>query len=221
MAKNIKIYLIACLFLSTFLYGSHIEYENMVHAYEQVEQKNFATWYNIGVLYKEMGLDSKAVGAFLRAQKQANMVEFYKAAQPIFQMGSALKAYGSKFYFYVYSIPLYTYQYIFLVFLFLCIILWYRVVLYQRKKTYAYVILICLTITYTLYCIKYDWIYTSYAVILDQQVDCFAGPDMSFMVVGSVQNSQVYKVYKERNEFCQIKNNGKMCWVYNKSLEKV
>ena len=221
MAQTIKIYGVFCLLLSSFLYGSHIEYETMLQTYEQIEQKNFAAWYNIGVLYKEMGEAGKAICAFMRAQRQANLVEFYKVAQPVSQMGAAIKTYGSRFHFYVYSIPLYAYHYIFLGLLFLFVILWYRVILYLRKKRYAYAVFMCLTIVYSLYSVKYDWISSPYVVILDQQVDCFAGPDKSFMVVGSVQYSEVYKVYKEQNEFCQIKNNGKMCWICNKNLEKV
>lgn len=221
MAQNLKNCFFLVLLCSSFACSSEIEYTKILQSYEQLEQKNFAAWYNIGVLYEEMGSIGSATVAFVRAQKQAGLFEFERAGRQICQMGKLKEVYGSAFYYYVYSIPLYCYQYIFLGLLFLFLWLWYRMMCYATKKRYAYIIFCCMTIIYSLYSIKYDWIYNPYAVIIDQQTDCFAGPDKSFLVVESVKTPELYKIYKEQNEFYLIKNNGKMCWVYSKNLEKV
>jgi hypothetical protein len=221
MAQSLKNYFFLSLLFSSFAYGSESEYKNILQTYEQLDQKNFSAWYNIGVLYEEMGSVGKATVAFVRAQRQAGLFEFERAGRQVCQMGNLKEVYGSAFYYYVYTIPLYSYQYIFLGFLFLFLWLWYRMMCYATKKRYAYIIFCCMTIIYSLYSMKYDWIYNPYAAIIDQQTDCFAGPDKSFVVVGSVKTPELYKIYKEQNEFCLIKNNGKMCWVYSKNLEKV
>ncbi len=223
MAQGLKKYVfLGLVCVANFLYSSESEYKNLLQTYEQLEQKNFAAWYNIGVLYKELGEEGKAVSAFVRAQKQAGLRQFYKAAQPIFQMGVAIpETYASGFYFYVYSIPLYFYQYVFLALLFLFFLLWYGMRRYAVKKIYVYIIFGIMTIIYGLYSMKYDWVYSLHAIIIDQQVNCFAGPDKSFLVIDHVQTPKMYKIYKEQNEFCLIKSEGKMGWVESKSLEKV
>lgn len=221
MAQNLKKHIVFVLFLSSFLHSCENEYQDLVQTYEQLEEKNFAAWYNIGILYKELGQQAKATCAFVRAQKQAGLFEFEKAGRHVCQMGNFEKVYGSAFYYYVYSIPLYCYQYFFLIWALIFLILWYGMIRYRRKKRYTYIIFCFLISIYGLYSIKYDCIYAPCAVIIDQQVDCFAGPDINFLVVGNVQGSEVYKIYKELNDFCQIKKNGAFCWVERKSLEKV
>ena len=221
MAQNLKQCLFVGLLCPVFIYPVEDEYVNLLQTYEQLDQKSFAAWYNIGILYRELGMEGKATCAFVRAQKQAGFVEFYKAAEPIFQMGNALKVYSSKFHFYVYSIPICCYDYILLSLLFLFFWLWYCMIRYARKKRYAYAVLFFLSCVYSAYSIKYDWISSVYAGIIDQQTDCFAGPDSSFVKVGLVKAAEIYKIYKEQNGFCQIKSNGGMCWVASSSLEKV
>ena len=142
MAQTINTYLFFGLLVTSFLYSSEDEYKKLLQTYDQLEQKNFAAWYNIGVLDRELGEEIKATCAFVRAQKQAELFEFERAGRQISQMGNFNKVYGSALYYYVYSIPLYFYQYLFLFFVLLFLWSWYCMIRYSRKKRYTYIIFI-------------------------------------------------------------------------------
>jgi len=222
MAQNIiKKYGLLLVFLGGFLYGCEDEYKKLLETYEQLEQKNFAVWYNIGVLYRELGQEAKATCAFVRAQKQAGLFEFEKACRQICQMGNFQKVYGRGFYCNVYAVWLCFYQYVFVIFFLLFFFFYCRMIFYRKNRTPVYVLFVFLIFIYGLYSVKYDWILHPYVGIIDQQADCFAGPDTTFLVVGKVHSCHIYKVCKQQNGFSQIKVDGTMCWIGDNCVERV
>jgi|GEM_PF-5026078 len=222
MEAHAKILMMLGMFFIVPLYAdqthSEFEYQQALQKYEQLAYKNFAAWYNIGVLQEKLGNKAQAIVSFLRAEKQAGFTEFYKTIK---LHDSFSQSYSHILQIFIYSVPLYIYQCILLALLCLCLVLWYGVIRYCKNKKYAYIVLFLCVAFYSLYMMKYNWLYTNYGVVIEQQVLCYAGPDTNFLVIDAIKASEVYKIYKEKKDFYQIKNNDKICWVMKKNLEKV
>ena len=199
--------------------------DEAIQLYQEIEKKDAAVWYNLGMLSFEQGLYPEALLYWLRAQRQADA----KHLPSVWHNLSLLKqkmtgqeegiadwfSYWSLWVSKAYGIRLLQ-----LSVLLLWLAFWFRHKMPKPVRTAVpfgliVALLLCVPI------ISAYRLHKERGVIIKQEVQLYNGPNTSFHTVETLQSGALVRVEQHKEGWCQIAYNGLRGWLIADDLALV
>ncbi|MDP3788384.1 MAG: hypothetical protein Q8Q60_03675 [Candidatus Chromulinivorax sp.] len=216
-----------------FIRGNHFfaagQYAQACDAYQKIEHKNFAVWYNLELSYVHQGQQAQAIICSKRAEKQASFKQLTKLYElsdymnrqvdPDYAPGwyEQLAIFLKKC---ILSISMLLLQLLILLAIMFLILCWYRRWYPTNRK-----LLVCLILLYgALLCVwlyKTDMMEQRIGIVTKKVVHIFAGPDASFYKKAELHETDEVTIIALQKGYYQVKAKQAIGWIHDNDIELV
>lgn len=210
-------------FLKALAEYNHGRLQESVELYESLKEKTPAVLYNSGLCYYQLGNYAKALACFRKVEKRGNH-QVVKKAQKMEALTKQKLGFSSDSYWYTTVITIkswvstFVFQLLFLLFCTFSVFLFYFKKIKRLESVFFVIALTAITmVTF----IDYWFSCQVYAVVLQKEVQVYAGPDKEFHKVATLQFAQEVKVVEEKQSWYKISFQNFQGWVEQIYLEKI
>lgn len=184
------------------------KYEQAINFYNQIEDKSFSVWFNLGNAYYKLGNYFDALIAFNKSKKLASFKELFDVEQNLNIVSEKLNLKFKKNIFYKFT-KLFSYLLLQLILILLLVLIF---VFYKKFKKLAYCFLILFLAFFSIYVLKFN---------LDNRKVCFikneislkVGPGEDFHSIFSLPLGQQVEFLKQENYWFLVKFDNKVGWL--------
>ncbi len=197
--------------------------EEALDAYNALAYASAVVSYNRGLCYDAMHQDSKALYAFRQAQKHADYRLLKKIEPRIQALQDRLHIPHDSFWYSVACAlqSLFSAWLVQMLFL-LCFAIFIFLLWFQRLRgLFALLILFGLFVTGMLTGIHYWFASQQYAVVMQEKVILFAGPQKEFHTIGDILCGNEVKVVEQDRSWYKVDFHGVQGWVEKSGLELI
>lgn len=197
--------------------------EEALDAYIALQNKNSAVWYNMGLCYDAIHEDSKALLAFCQAQKHADYMLLKKIEPRIKALQDRLHVARNSF---RYSLLLtikslissLLVQLLFLLFFGIFIFLiWFK----RLRGLFGIFVFCGLLVTGMLVGVHYWFASQQYALVMQEKIMLFSGPNKEFHQVADILCGNQVKVVEQDRSWYKVDFHGVQGWAEKSGLELI
>lgn len=203
-------------------------YQDAFNVYQRIEEKNFVVFYNMGLCCLRQNKKVEAFLFFKRAEKKAESYKELTLIQDVIDFNNGKEHHNTSWYdqFAIFckksilSIPILLFQLFILIGLIFLIVCWYKN-WYRRYQRWSILCLIAWLILYGIWSYRIDFVQREHAVVMEDVVPVFAGPDSSFHKICNLHQQNLVTIISKYDTYFKIKLDHIVGWVDSQHIELV
>lgn len=184
------------------------KYDQSINFYNQVEDKNFSVWFNLGNAYFKQGNYLDSLVAFNKAKKLADYKQLFEVEQNLNIVHEKLNLQFKPNFLYKFT-KLFNYLVLQIILILLFLLVF---VFYKNFKKLSFLLLFLFLIFTAIYILKFN-LNTKKNCFIKNEIELKVGPDQDFHKLFSLNMGQEVEILQEKDGWLLVRFEHKAGWL--------